>query len=154
MAAAGVPRSSVFLTTKIPGCGETVDHPLLPPCYGNSVAMAQADIEQLGGQVDLLLIHFPPLLGCGGAACTKIQQQWTAIEQLYRRNLTRAIGVSNFCEACLKCVLANATVPPMVNQVHHCVGPLDIPEHRHPAILLHAVCCRPHTLGLAPVRRH
>lgn len=52
----------------------------------------------------------------------KIQQQWAALEELYAANLTRAIGVSNFCETCLKCVAANATIMPMVNQVQYHVG--------------------------------
>jgi predicted oxidoreductase len=73
--------------------------------------MAKADIGKLntGGPstnyVDLLLLHFPPLEGCGSAQCPKIQQQWTALEQLYKANITRAIGVSNFCQQCIECVL-------------------------------------------------
>jgi hypothetical protein len=37
---------------------------LKAPCYENSVKMANADVATLGGAVDLLLLHFPPLSGC------------------------------------------------------------------------------------------
>lgn len=65
-----------------------------------------------------MLLHFPPLLGCrrGSASCSKIQQQWAALERLLEANATRAIGVSNYCEECLECVAQTATVVPMVNQ--------------------------------------
>ena len=37
-----------------------------------------------GSYVDLLLLHFPPILGCkrGTESCTKIQEQWRALEAL------------------------------------------------------------------------
>lgn len=99
-----VPRSEIFLTTKVPGCGVPTQG-LNPPCYSNTLKMATADINTLNAHapasnyVDLLLLHFPPLEGCGAKQCPKIQQQWTALEQLYKANITRAIGVSNFCQA-------------------------------------------------------
>ena len=38
-----------------------------------------------------------------------------------RAHKVRAIGVSNYCRACMEC-LADAEVKPMVNQVHYQVG--------------------------------
>eukprot|EP00750_Incisomonas_marina_P027104 INCI6127.1.p1 GENE.INCI6127.1~~INCI6127.1.p1 ORF type:complete len:281 (-),score=41.37 INCI6127.1:1446-2288(-) len=118
-----VARKDIFLTTKIPGCGVPTQG-LQPPCMENTYKMASDDIHKLGTPyVDLLLIHFPPIEGCTKPAeCTKIQQQWTAVEQLYAENKTRAIGVSNYCQACLECVMANATVTPMVDQMQFHVG--------------------------------
>eukprot|EP00040_Diaphanoeca_grandis_P001312 m.18102 g.18102 ORF g.18102 m.18102 type:complete len:308 (-) comp11843_c0_seq1:189-1112(-) len=113
-------RHEIFLTTKIPGCG-VPSQGLQPPCFDNSVKMAKADIATLGGYVDLLLIHFPPIEGCE-LGCSKIQQQWAALESLYAANLTRAIGVSNMCPKCLDCIISNATTTPMVNQVQYHVG--------------------------------
>ena len=85
--------------------------------------MATDDITTLGtGYVDLLLLHFPPIDGCAGKSCTKMQEQWAGMEQLYKANLTRAIGVSNYCQECIECVLKNATVKPMVNQIQYHVG--------------------------------
>lgn len=113
-------RASLFLTSKVPGCGVPTQG-LQPPCFDNTFAMATKDIATLvggaNGQIDLLLLHFPPLEGCGGASCTKMQEQWAALEQLYASKKTRAIGVSNYCETCIKCIEANATVMPMVNQI-------------------------------------
>lgn len=115
-------RSSYFLTSKVPGCGVPTQG-LQPPCYENTLKMATTDIGKLKTPyVDLLLLHFPPIEGCGGKSCTKMQEQWTALEQLYAANKTRAIGVSNYCQECIECVLKNATVKPMVNQVQYHVG--------------------------------
>ena len=41
-----------------------------------------------------------------------MQGQWAALEQRYREGKTRALGVSNFCAACLDCILSNSTVSP------------------------------------------
>ena len=111
-------RNMIITVSKIPGCGVPTQG-LQPPCMENTYKMASDDIHKLGTPyVDLLLIHFPPIEGCTKPAeCTKIQQQWTAVEQLYAENKTRAIGVSNYCQACLECVMANATVTPMVDQM-------------------------------------
>ena len=119
-------RAEYFLTTKVPGCGVPTQG-LQPPCFENTVKMATADIATLtgsaAGYVDLLLLHFPPITGCSSSRdCAKIQQQWAGLEQLYAANRTRAIGVSNYCQACLECVMKNATVLPMVNQIQYHVG--------------------------------
>ena len=125
-----VPRQSVFLTTKVPGCGVPTQG-LQPPCYNNTVQLSEASLAALNVQyVDLLLLHFPPLLGCkkGSSACSKMQQQWKALEHLYRANKTRAIGVSNYCVECVACILETATVVPMVNQMETHLG---IPRDNH-----------------------
>jgi len=93
---------------------------LQPPCFENTYESALADIVKLGTPyVDLLLLHFPPILGCkkGSESCTKIQEQWRALEKLYANNKTRAIGVSNYCQECVECVLENSTITPMVDQM-------------------------------------
>jgi diketogulonate reductase-like aldo/keto reductase len=94
--------------------------------------------------VDLLLIHFPPILGCIPANCAHMQQQWAALEQAcvdqsvlsrtaradrpcqsvlrYAKGAARAIGVSNYCEACVQCLLKTAKIAPMVNQVQYHIG--------------------------------
>ena len=76
--------------------------------------------------MDLLLVHFPPVGGCGVLNCNVIKQQWLALQvkwnhcrcatisMRFRRlesffkqvlvatNKTRALGVSNFCVSCFK----------------------------------------------------
>ena len=44
---------------------------LQPPCYDNTYKMVSESIATLGNgspiaYVDLMLLHFPPILGCGG----------------------------------------------------------------------------------------
>jgi diketogulonate reductase-like aldo/keto reductase len=128
-------RKGIFLTTKVPGCGVPTQG-LQPPCYANTLDVATSDIAKLQTPyVDLLLLHFPPIEGCGGASCTKMQEQWTALEQLYAANKTRAIGVSNYCKECVQCILKNATIKPMVNQMQYHIGmgpdPTGLIEYCH-----------------------
>lgn len=42
---------------------------------------------------------------------------WRALEELYQKNLVRAIGVSNFNEDQLKSIFAECTVRPVLNQI-------------------------------------
>ena len=121
-------REQIFLTSKVPGCG-VPSQGLEPPCFENTLKVATADLSTLHvDYVDLLLLHFPPIeaggksLGCSGDSCAKVQEQWTALEQLYHANKTRAIGMSNYCQDCIECVLKNATVKPMVNQMQYHIG--------------------------------
>jgi diketogulonate reductase-like aldo/keto reductase len=119
-----VPRESYFLTTKVPGCGVPTQG-LQPPCYNNTLKLSQYNLDSMKvEQVDLLLLHFPPLFGCskGSASCTKMQQQWLALEDFYKMNKTRAIGVSNYCKECIQCILETAKINPMVNQMETHVG--------------------------------
>ena len=115
-------RQRLFVTSKVPGCGVPTQG-LQPPCYENTHKVFAEDLAKLQTPyVDLLLLHFPPLAGCGGNSCTKMQQQWTALEELYRANTARAIGVSNMCKDCIECIKQNATVMPMVDQMQYHIG--------------------------------
>ena len=115
-------RRRLFVSSKVPGCGVPTQG-LQPPCYENTLKVFAADMAKLQTPyVDLLLLHFPPLAGCGGNACMKMQQQWSALEELYKANATRAIGVSNMCKECIECIKRNATVKPMVDQMQYHVG--------------------------------
>ena len=50
-----------------------------------------------------------------------MQEQWRALELMYKAKKTRAIGVSNFCPACLECIAKTSTIVPAVNQVDHII---------------------------------
>ena len=120
----GVDRSSYFLTSKVPGCGVPTQG-LQPPCYNNTIKLGMDDINAMKQTyVDLLLLHFPPLFGCkrGSGSCRKMQEQWKGMEALYTAKKARAIGVSNYCLECLKCVMEVATVAPMVDQMETHIG--------------------------------
>ena len=81
---------------------------------------------------DLLLVHFPPMGGCGALNCKVIQEQWAALSaQVLATGKSRALGVSNFCVSCFKCLLGGDeevsprmadVVVPAVNQVQFHVG--------------------------------
>jgi 2,5-diketo-D-gluconate reductase A len=94
----GVARDEVFITTKFHAGRRD---PLTEAAYS---------IEQLEvDYVDLYLVHWP-----GGGATWA----WPGMEAARARSYARAIGVSNFDPDELDQVLARATVPPVVDQVH------------------------------------
>jgi 2,5-diketo-D-gluconate reductase A len=142
--ASGRTRESIFLTTKVPGCGlQNVSAVSVEKCKSDTAARIEDDLKLLGlNYIDLLLLHFPPCPGANGSAehptpdlkcvaektgctearsCDMIKAQWSSVLGAYDKKQLRAVGVSNYCSACLKC-LDGATVSPMVNQVHYQVG--------------------------------
>lgn len=105
----GVPRGEVFITTKF------------NPARKDPVAELERSLRKLGvDDVDLYLVHWP-----GGGATWA----WPGMERARERGLARSIGVSNFDVAELDEVLAEAKIPPAVNQV------LLSPFHHRRALL-------------------
>jgi len=141
--AAGVSRDKVFITTKVPGCG--IQNVNGSRCKNDTMKIILEDVAELNsaykvGKIDLILIHFPPCpsddgsaphpqnstcfakkTGCAPEHCQAIRDQWSAMEQAYSEGITRAIGVSNYCAACVEC-LSSAKTQPMVNQVKYHLG--------------------------------
>jgi len=125
----GRPRESLFITTKVPGCG--AQGMSRSSCGPDSVARADKNLRELGlDYVDLLLVHFPPPMGCGALNCGIIRQQWQSlVDGHLRTNKTRALGVSNFCISCLQCLASSdAAVVPAVNQFKYHIGMGADPE--------------------------
>jgi diketogulonate reductase-like aldo/keto reductase len=122
----GVPRDSVFVETKVPGCG--FDNISTTSCYEDTARALETDLELLNmTYVDLVILHFPPhasfyLRSCHLWVCTQVRQQWRALEEFLEAGKARAIGVSNYCPSCFACLDANSTVFPMVNQVGYHIG--------------------------------
>ena len=124
--AGGLPRSDIFVITKIK-CTGSAD---------TALALVKEDLKQLRlDYVDLVLIHGPgfvdPQSGgsrhCDGykpccRTAADIQATYRGLEQAAKLNLTRAIGVSNFQSLHLNAVLANATILPAINQMQMYVG--------------------------------
>ena len=112
----------MWITTKIPPCS-TTDH---WACFSETKRTFESNLAQLGvEQVDLVLLHAPNCQSgqkCDEQACALNHIQWEFLEHAYKRNKARAIGVSNYCLSCLRCLLKGATVVPAVNQVHFQVG--------------------------------
>lgn len=112
----GVPRSSIFITSKVPGSMS----------YADTIAVAAQNLEELNTTfVDLLLVHFPcpsqPYNESAGSRALR-QAQWKAMEAIHRAGGARAIGVSHHCERHLRDILDVATVRPAANQVEYHVG--------------------------------
>jgi 2,5-diketo-D-gluconate reductase A len=100
IAASGLPRDEVFVTTKL-----WIHQP------GEDLARRalEQSLERLGlDHVDLYLIHQP---------FSDVYSFWRAMEQAYAEGLVRAIGVSNFYPDRIVDLIENNAVVPAVNQI-------------------------------------
>ncbi|KAK3243914.1 hypothetical protein CYMTET_46456, partial [Cymbomonas tetramitiformis] len=131
IAAAGVSREELFIITKIPG-----------PVGANASRYVEDDLAQLQmPYVDLLLMHYPcgeawpqPRDGCNATEdaqdAARRLATWRAMERLHAAGKVKALGVSNFRQEHLRQLLAEARVPPSVNQVQWHLGYHDDALHR------------------------
>jgi len=122
-------KDDLFVTTKIP-CVASAEAAL---------SYVEQDLQQLNvSSVDLVLIHSPgygtaPVgqpVGCWGhqPCCmnaSQLQDTWRGLETALAKNLTKAIGVSNFRTEHLEDVAATAKTLPAVNQCQMYVGSHD-----------------------------
>ena len=101
IAESGVPRSELFITTKLEGVpeGKTVKDSLR-----NSLKLLQLDY------VDLFLIHMP-------VDHPDLKKTWKEMEECKAEGLAKSIGVSNFQPKHLEVILSEAKVIPSINQV-------------------------------------
>jgi diketogulonate reductase-like aldo/keto reductase len=101
IAASGVPRDQVFVTTKL----WNSDHG-----YDATLRACDASLRRLGvDKVDLYLVHWP-VQGLR-------HETWRAMEKLRADGRARAVGVSNYTIRHLEELLGRAKEPPAVNQV-------------------------------------
>ncbi|WP_426227229.1 aldo/keto reductase [Pseudarthrobacter sp. DSP2-3-2b1] len=101
IAAAGIPREELFITTKLRN-GE----------QGRAQEAFQNSRKALGLDfVDLYLIHWPV------PSQDLYVQAWKEMERLYNNKEIRAIGVSNFLADHVDTLLTSAEVVPAVNQI-------------------------------------
>ncbi|KAL8698579.1 MAG: hypothetical protein Q9201_006496 [Fulgogasparrea decipioides] len=102
----GIPRSEIFLTTKILSAGGSPE---------KSYQKCRDSVEKIDGRegyVDLFLIHSPN----GGPKA--IQEMWQALERLVDERKVRSIGVSNFGIGHIERMKEYAKIwPPRVNQI-------------------------------------
>jgi 2,5-diketo-D-gluconate reductase A len=103
IAASGIPRDELFVTTKLWNSEQGSD---------TSRPALETSLEKLGlDHVDLYLIHWPrPDLD-------RYVDTWRVMEQLRGEGLTRSIGVSNFHQPHLQRVLDETETVPAVNQI-------------------------------------
>jgi 2,5-diketo-D-gluconate reductase A len=103
IAASGIPRDELFITTKL----ANPDHK-----SGEIIPAFDASLEKLGlDYVDLYLIHWPM------PDNERYVQAWRQLERFYGEHSARAIGVSNFLIPHLESLLAATDIVPAVNQV-------------------------------------
>jgi len=100
---AGVPRSELRITSKLPGRHHRYDSALRTI----EESLYRANLEYF----DLYLIHWPnPNQGV-------YIEAWQAMVEARKRGLVRSIGVSNFLPEHLDRIIADSGVTPSVNQV-------------------------------------
>lgn len=102
LAAAGLARADLCLTTKVHPDNFTADRFL--PSVEQSLRALRVD------QVDILLLHWPPV---GGDIAPSLR----LLEQALQRGLTRNIGVSNYTAAMMRAARQIVDAPLVTNQV-------------------------------------
>ncbi|KAK7054693.1 hypothetical protein VNI00_003156 [Paramarasmius palmivorus] len=103
--AAGVPRSELYIVTKLV---ETVPEGETPK------SLLLQSLKKLGvDHVDLYLVHSPYVARQQG----KLKDLWKQMEEVKKEGLAKSIGVSNYGLNDLKETLEGATVVPAVNQI-------------------------------------
>ncbi len=103
IAASGLPRSDVFVTTKVWNDDQG---------FENTIRACETSLSKLGlDYLDLYLIHWPmPMNGL-------FVDTWKALIDLRERGMVRSIGVSNFPSARIDELVAATDVTPVINQV-------------------------------------
>ncbi|MEU9558801.1 aldo/keto reductase [Streptomyces fumanus] len=103
IAASGVPREDLFVTTKLWNAEQG---------YDSTLRAFDASLEKLGLEyVDLYLIHWPL------PARDRYVDTYKAFEKLLSDGRARAIGVSNFLPEHLERLAGETSVVPAVNQI-------------------------------------
>lgn len=107
MQQSGLPRSDIFVTTKILAAGGSVEN-----SYQKCLESVKKIDPRDEGYVDLFLIHSP------GAGANKRREMWEALERLLKEGRTKAIGVSNYGVGHIEEMKSYAKIwPPHVNQI-------------------------------------
>lgn len=113
-----IPRSEIFLTTKLWGDDYG---------YDSAKKAFQVSLDKLKtSYVDLYLMHWPNPKKFRSNWKTTNAETWRAIEELYEEGKIKAIGVSNFMIHHLEALFETARIKPMVNQLKLCPG--DVKE--------------------------
>ena len=123
----GLPRSDLYLTTKILSPGGSVEKSY-QKCIESITKIAGDDAGEGDAYVDLFLIHSPS----SGAAGRK--EMWQALERLKEEGKARSIGVSNFGVGHIEELKEFAKVwPPQVQQIEVSWSPFP-PSQPTPSI--------------------
>lgn len=108
LAASGLDRDSVFITTKLP-----------PENVGHERETIEQSLSKLGvDRVDLWLVHWPP----NGQAAPEV---WSEVVRAQQDGLATSIGVSNYSLEQIDELTAATGVTPAVNQIRWSPGTYD-----------------------------
>ena len=111
----GIPRSEIFVTSKLPA--EIKDHDEALASFETTMAAIGLD------ELDCYLIHAPwPWHDIGRDCAAGNKAVWKAFEAIYRSGRAKAIGVSNFNVSDLQAILDGCSIKPMVNQIRYFIG--------------------------------
>ncbi|KAG8922868.1 hypothetical protein FRC00_006933 [Tulasnella sp. 408] len=108
----GIPRSEIFLTTKL----ANTDHHRVKEAF--EASLARLDCEY----VDLYLMHWPQAQDESGRVLKQEEsptfvETWREMEKLLDTGKVKSIGVSNFSVKTFDALLPHVNVVPAVNQV-------------------------------------
>ncbi|MFE9062705.1 aldo/keto reductase [Streptomyces violaceusniger] len=103
LAASGIARDELFITTKLQNADQG---------YDSTLRAFDASLTKLGLEyVDLYLIHWP-LPGVD-----KYVDTWKAFEKIYSEGRAKAIGLSNFHAAHTQRLLSETSIIPVIDQI-------------------------------------
>ncbi|EXU64864.1 oxidoreductase [Streptomyces sp. PRh5] len=103
LAASGIARDELFVTTKLQNADQG---------YDSTLRAFDASLTRLGLEyVDLYLIHWP-LPGVD-----KYVDTWKAFEKIYSEGRAKAIGLSNFHPAHTQRLLSETSIVPVIDQI-------------------------------------
>lgn len=117
--ASGLPRSEIFVTTKIPCCPASsfIQPGVCAALHANATRSIEHDLKTLGlGYVDLMLLHWP---------CAKWEDTlatYRAMVPMLHLMTARAIGVSNFNASAIRRLVGENVTRPAVNQCGFSIG--------------------------------
>ena len=98
--ATGIDRKYLFVTSKVWNDVRG---------YDETIAQFNKSLQKLNmDYLDLYLIHWP---------AAGFEENWRAMEDLYKQGKIRAIGVSNFKSHHIEQLMKSATIAPMVDQI-------------------------------------
>ena len=109
------PRSEFFLTTKIrkPPVGTTPEE---------AAEMARKQIEEDLAAFGSKSNYFDMLMIRDSPDCEVMRAQWKVMEEALKDGKCRSVGVVNFCEESLRCLLKSSKTIPAVNYYYYHVG--------------------------------
>ncbi len=103
IAASGIPRAEIFLTTKLANADQGLQ--------GGQDAI-KVSLDKLGMEyVDLYMIHWP------AGDISKYVDSWGALIKVHNDGTAKSIGVCNFTDEDLSTIIDLSYVSPVVNQI-------------------------------------